>query len=115
MGSLRGGNCGFDYDSENEGHAGFKATSIAAKKQLPPWLQKAHPDIVMMHLGTNDVWRNISPKNTIKAFSILVKQMRKNNPNMVILVNSIILIFPISFAMLLAGWKGSSTFWGPTT
>ncbi|KKZ68277.1 hypothetical protein EMCG_06033 [[Emmonsia] crescens] len=89
VGSLRGGDCGFDYDSENEGHAGFKATSIAAKKQLPPWLQKAHPDIVMMHLGTNDVWRKISPKNIIQAFSILVKQMRKNNPNMVILVAQI--------------------------
>ncbi|KLJ13064.1 hypothetical protein EMPG_11974 [Blastomyces silverae] len=94
VGSQPGHKCGFDYDSENEGHSGFKATSIATKKQLPPWLKKAGPDIVMMHLGTNDMWRKGSPKKTIKAFSTLVKQMRKNNPNMVILVAQIIPMNP---------------------
>ncbi|PGH01982.1 hypothetical protein GX51_04914 [Blastomyces parvus] len=94
VGSEPGHDCGFDYDSENEGHSGYRATSIASKKQLPPWLKKAQPDIVMMHLGTNDVWRNVKPKDIIKAFSTLVKQMRKNNPNMVILVAQIIPMNP---------------------
>lgn len=53
-----GGGCnpGFAYDFEHEGHSGFSATGIANNNQLPSWLSAARPDVVVMHLGTNDMW-----------------------------------------------------------
>ncbi|KAK2754571.1 hypothetical protein FQN54_006972 [Arachnomyces sp. PD_36] len=94
VGSLAGQGCGFTYDGENEGHGGFLATNIASENQLPAWLEGAQPDIVMMHLGTNDVWSNLGADAIIDAFTTLVDQMRENNPAMTILVAQIIPMSP---------------------
>jgi lysophospholipase L1-like esterase len=88
-----GGGCnpGFPYDFDHEGHGGFSATGIADNNQLPPWLDAARPDIVLMHLGTNDMWGGFIPTATkLAAFTKLVGQMRANNPNMKIIVAQII-------------------------
>lgn len=88
-----GGGCnpGFSYDFDHEGHGGFAATGIADNNQLPPWLSAARPDIVMMHLGTNDMWGGFIPLATkLTAFTKLIGQMRANNPNMKIIVAQII-------------------------
>ena len=50
--------CGVPYDGDNEGHGGSLVTDIANQNQLPGWLAATHPDIVLMHFGTNDVWSN---------------------------------------------------------
>ncbi len=86
VGTLPGQGCGFTYDGDNEGHGGFLATGIVAKKQLPGWLDKSHPDVVMMHLGTNDVWSNLGAANITDAFTTLVEQMRVSKKTMKILV-----------------------------
>ena len=65
-----------------------------SNKQLPGWLSKANPDVVMMHLGTNDVWNNKSPDEITAAFSTLVGQMRDNKKAVKILVS------------ILVTWKG---------
>lgn len=88
-----GGGCnpGYSYDFDHEGHGGFSATGIADNNQLPPWLSAARPDIVAMHLGTNDMWGHYIPTATkLAAFTKLVGQMRANNPNMKIIVAQII-------------------------
>ncbi|HKS99730.1 MAG TPA: cellulose binding domain-containing protein [Rugosimonospora sp.] len=88
-----GGGCnpGYTYDWDHEGHGGFAATGIADNNQLPPWLSAAKPDIVLMHLGTNDMWGHfISTQAKLDAFTKLVGQMRDSNPNMKILVAQII-------------------------
>lgn len=88
-----GGGCnpGYTYDWDHEGHGGYAATGIADNNQLPPWLDAAKPDIVLMHLGTNDMWGHfISTDTKLAAFTKLVGQMRANNPNMKILVAAII-------------------------
>lgn len=87
MGSLPAPGCGFTYDGENEGHGGFLASGIASDNQLPGWLDSAQPDIVMMHLGTNDVWSDLGTDVITDAFTTLVDQMRENNPAMTILVS----------------------------
>ncbi|PGH18277.1 hypothetical protein AJ79_00616 [Helicocarpus griseus UAMH5409] len=94
VGSLPGDGCGFEYDSENEGHGGILATNIVAQNQLPPWLESAQPDIVMVHLGTNDAWSNVETAKIIETHSTLVDQMRESNPNMVILLAQIIPMNP---------------------
>ena len=86
-----GCNPGFPYDFDNEGHSGFSITGIADQNQLPPWLTAARPDIVVVHLGTNDMWGGFIPlQNKITAYTKLIGQMRANNPNMKIIVAQII-------------------------
>jgi lysophospholipase L1-like esterase len=88
-----GGGCnpGYSYDFDHEGHGGYSATGIADNNQLPPWLAATNPDIVMVHLGTNDMWGGYIPLETkLTAFTKLVGQMRDNNPNVKIVVAQII-------------------------
>ncbi len=88
-----GGGCnpGYPYDSDHEGHGGYSAIGIADNNQLPPWLAAAKPDVVLMHLGTNDMWGGYLPlQNKLTAFTKLIGQMRAANPAMKIVVAKII-------------------------
>ncbi|MGP3971021.1 SGNH/GDSL hydrolase family protein [Streptomyces sp. 6N223] len=90
VGTLAGQGCGFAYDGENEGHGGILATNMADQNQLPAWLSATNPDVVLMHLGTNDVWSARSTDTILAAYTTLVEQMRAHNPRMEILVAQII-------------------------
>lgn len=90
--------CSIPYDGDSEGHGGALATSVADQNQLPVWLAATHPDIVIMHFGTNDVWSGRTTPVILAAFSKLVDQMRASNPNMIILVAQIIPVNPSTCA-----------------
>ncbi|MEV6495249.1 cellulose binding domain-containing protein [Actinoplanes sp. NPDC051633] len=98
VGTLPAQGCGFTHDGDNEGHGGFLAVNIANQNLLPGWLAATDPDVVMMHLGTNDVWNNLSPQTILAAFTKLVGQMRAANPAMRILVAQIIPMNPANCA-----------------
>ncbi len=78
----------------HEGHGGMLVTGLAATDQLTTWLSSTNPDIVLMHFGTNDCWSNIGTTAILNAYTILVEQMRANNPNMKIVVAQIIPLNP---------------------
>ncbi|MFJ6673391.1 cellulose binding domain-containing protein [Actinosynnema sp. NPDC091369] len=91
VGTQQGGGCSVPFDVDHEGHGGYSAIGIAEQGQLPPWLAAARPDVVLMHLGTNDMWGNFRPVDSvIAAYSVLVDQMRAHNPDVEILVAKII-------------------------
>ncbi|KAF2175414.1 carbohydrate esterase family 3 protein [Zopfia rhizophila CBS 207.26] len=91
VGSNKAPDCGFPYDGENEGHPGFLATGIVTDNQLPGWLNAAKPDVIMMHLGTNDIIHQNKPiQDIIGAYSTLVDQMRASKPDIKILVSQLI-------------------------
>src|SRR5688572_6819946 len=126
VGTLPPQGCGVAHDGDNEGHGGFLATNIANQNQLPGWLSATRPDIVIMHLGTNDVWSNIAPATILAAFGKLVDQMRASNPSMKILVAKIIPMAPancadcgqrvINFNNAIPAWaQGKSTAQSPIT
>jgi lysophospholipase L1-like esterase len=126
VGTLPPQGCGFTYDGENEGHGGFLATNIANQNQLPGWLSSTRPDIVIMHLGTNDVWNNIAPATILTAFGKLVDQMRASNPSTKVLVAKIIPMAPsncgdcgqrvVNFNNAIPAWASSkSTAQSPVT
>jgi cellulase/cellobiase CelA1 len=95
VGTQTGGGCSVPHDGDHEGHGGYSATGIADQNQLPPWLAATRPDIVLMHLGTNDLWGGtISTETILAAYSKLVDQMRASNPAMKILVAQIIPMQP---------------------
>jgi lysophospholipase L1-like esterase len=119
VGTLPPQGCGVPYDGDNEGHGGILATNMANQNQLPPWLSATRPDIVVMHLGTNDVWSNIAPATILTAFSKLVDQMRASNPTMKIIVAKILPMNPsncadcgqrvINFNDAIPAWASSKT------
>ncbi len=127
VGTLNNSNdCGITYDGNNEGHGGYLATNIANQNLLPSWLSATTPDIVIMHLGTNDVWNNIAPATILAAFSTMVDQMRANNPNVKIIVAQIIPMNPsgcstcaqgaVNFNAAIPAWASSkSTAQSPIT
>ena len=90
--------CAIPYDGDSEGHGGILATNMADQNQLPPWLAATTPDIVIMHLGTNDVWSGRATSVTLAAFTTLVNQMRASNPNMKIIVAQILPMNPTGCA-----------------
>jgi mannan endo-1,4-beta-mannosidase len=98
VGTLPAQGCGFTYDGENEGHGGFLATGIARDNQLPGWLSAARPDIVLMHLGTNDVWNGIPASTILDAYTTLLGQMRAANPATKLIVARIIPMNPANCA-----------------
>jgi lysophospholipase L1-like esterase len=95
--------CGIPYDGANEGHGGALATNIVSLNELPGWLAATNPDIVLMHLGTNDVWSGLSTSTILAAYTTLIGQMRANNPNMKILVAQIIPMNPSGCTTCAAG------------
>ncbi len=94
VGTLPPQGCGVSHDGDNEGHGGYLATNIAYDNLLPDWLQQTDPDVVIMHLGTNDVWSNRPTNDILDAFTTLVEQMRASNSAMTILVAQIIPMDP---------------------
>ncbi|BCJ46534.1 hypothetical protein GCM10010168_61730 [Actinoplanes ianthinogenes] len=98
VGTLPGQGCGFAYDGENEGHGGYLATTVANQNLLVDWLAATHPDVVLMHFGTNDVWSNLPASTVLAAYTTLIKQMRASNPAMKILVAQIIPMNPSTCA-----------------
>lgn len=91
VGSLEPEGCGFEYDGEHEGHGGIKTRTIASSGVTRSWL-KLHPaDILLVHLGTNDIWGGGSSTKTIlDDFSVIVEDAREVNPEIAILIAQII-------------------------
>jgi lysophospholipase L1-like esterase len=120
VGTQVGGGCAVAHDGDHEGHSGFSATGIADQNQLPGWLSATNPNIVLMHLGTNDLWGGtISTTQILTAYSKLVDQMRANNPTMKIIVAQIIPMEPsnctgcaqrvVSLNNAIPGWAAGKT------
>ena len=61
------------------------------------WLASTGPDVVMVHLGTNDVWSNIAAGEIVGALESLVGDMRASNPAMKILVSPLFLLSLLSY------------------
>jgi mannan endo-1,4-beta-mannosidase len=98
VGTLPAQGCGFAYDGENEGHGGILATGIVRDNQLLGWLSATRPDVVLMHLGTNDVWNNIPASTILDAYTTMLGQMRASNPAVKLIVARIIPMNPANCA-----------------
>jgi lysophospholipase L1-like esterase len=65
-----------DFDLNHEGHAGWRADQIVPYVSL--WAQTYQPDIVLIHLGTNDLKQTID--STILDLEAIVDILREANP-----------------------------------
>jgi uncharacterized repeat protein (TIGR01451 family) len=74
---------GQSFDSDHEGHSGWRADEIVAG--LPKWLESYTPDIVLLHIGTNDVFDDQSTQSTVNEIMQIIDVLRADNPSVKIL------------------------------
>ncbi len=82
------------FDRQHEGYWGWRTDQIDAA--ITPLAQAAQPDIVLMHLGSNDVGQSGSAGVANADFYLrsIISRIRGVNPNVVILIGQIIPIGP---------------------
>ncbi|MFG2576207.1 GDSL-type esterase/lipase family protein [Streptomyces sp. NPDC048481] len=94
VGTLSPQGCPQAFDGDNEGHGGELVTNVAHQNLLPAHLSATRSDIVVTHLGTNDLWSNIAPDRILTADRRPVTRMRASYPAMRILVAKILPMNP---------------------
>ena len=77
-----------DYDSDHEGHWGWFADEVL--ERIDEWSAEAEPQIVLMHLGTNDVGSGQDISETTDEIRQIVKRLRAHNPHVHVLLAAII-------------------------
>lgn len=76
------------WDMHHEGHRGKRVDQIMGK--VNGWVSRYKADIALVHLGTNDINQKQDPKATAKELGILIKNLRKGNSKIIILLAQII-------------------------
>jgi lysophospholipase L1-like esterase len=79
---------GQSFDQDHEGHWGWRVDQI--NLNLPGWMTSYTPDIVLIHLGTNDMAQNNSVTSTVNELKDLIGLLRADNPNVRILLATLI-------------------------
>ncbi|MDJ0955424.1 MAG: SGNH/GDSL hydrolase family protein [Arenicellales bacterium] len=83
-----------DYDSDHEGHWGWFANEVL--ERIDEWAARAEPEIVLMHLGTNDIGSGQDISETANEIRQIIQRLRAYNPRIHVLVAAII---PVAHAM----------------
>ena len=87
-----------DFDLDHEGHSAWRTDEILngntrfedGQSNITIWADRAKPDLVLLHLGTNDIANNESTDSTIAELGQIIDRLRNANPNVGILIAQII-------------------------
>ncbi|KAK1176779.1 ricin-type beta-trefoil lectin domain protein [Streptomyces sp. NBS 14/10] len=85
VGTLRGGSMS---DPDNEGHSGYRIDQIAALADAS--LTRYRPNVVTLHIGTNDLQGASGPDAAIAGLKSLVNQITRDVPDATVLVASLV-------------------------
>jgi lysophospholipase L1-like esterase len=77
-----------DFDLDHEGHWGFRTDEIL--EQIDDWAGTYEPQVVLIHLGSNDVFQNQSTTGTIEELGRLIDRLRAANTKVKIALAQII-------------------------
>lgn len=77
-----------DFDQDHEGHWGWRADGVAAR--VEGWARAARPDVVLLHLGTNDVASRQSARSTKDDLRRIVGRLRRVNRDVTVLLAQVI-------------------------
>lgn len=77
-----------NYDTDHEGHWGWFADEVL--ERIADWVKRSDPDIVLLHLGTNDVGTGQDPSETAGEVSQIIARLRQHNPRVHVLLAAII-------------------------
>ncbi|GAA0427521.1 hypothetical protein GCM10010357_56460 [Streptomyces luteireticuli] len=75
-------------DPDHEGHWGWKIGGLAAN--VDKWLPAAKPNVVLLHIGTNDMHDNYRVDTAPARLGDLVDQITSAAPQMTVLVSSLV-------------------------
>lgn len=89
VGSSQNGPGGKELSS-HEGHSGWRIDHIKDGVTGYGWVKSARPDIVLLHIGTNDMFQSFEPQNSPGRLSALLDEIQKDAPNAVVLVAKIV-------------------------
>ena len=79
---------GSGFDADHEGHGGWKAEDILAN--IDTWLQDSAPDVILLHIGTNDISSGQSNSSTIDEIEGILDRIYAYNPQITILLCKLI-------------------------
>ncbi len=106
VGELRVGDATFD--SDHQGHMGWQTSELLLGSEWDPdgnlasWLDALgadRPDIVTVHIGTNDLIVGVaSPADTVASIAEIVDVLRQANPDVTVLIAQIIPYLQRDFA-----------------
>ena len=86
---------GQSFDRDHEGHSGWKVDQIL--DSMPGWLATYTPDVVLVHIGTNDMLANQSTESTLDELEGVVDALREDNPHVMVFVAQLIPIADPTF------------------
>jgi lysophospholipase L1-like esterase len=75
-------------DTDNEGHSGWRIDEIAAN--VNGWLATYQPDVVLLHIGTNDMNQNYQVDTAPQRLGALIDQILAARPSATVLVAKIV-------------------------
>lgn len=85
-----------DFDMDNEGHSGWTFEDIlkapswdSARGNLHEWIQTYTPDIVLVELGTNDVFQCRKPAEMFANLNVILYLLREKNKHVKIFLAQI--------------------------
>lgn len=94
-----------DFDMDHDGHSGWTTRDILnppdwdrIRGNINVWIQSYTPDIVLVELGTNDVFQCIPAKEAMNNISSIIDILRNKNPH--------VKIFLAQIPPLGAQWSG---------
>jgi lysophospholipase L1-like esterase len=85
VGSQQSGNL---PDRDNEGHSGWRIDQVAAS--VEGWLTTYRPDVVLVHLGTNDLAQEYDVAGAPDRLAALLDRITAHSPATTVLVSSIV-------------------------
>lgn len=90
-----------DFDMDHEGHSGWTYENLfvppdwdVKRGNIQSWLQLYSPDVVLVELGTNDVFQCRQPEDIIKNLKSMIDLLRAKNPSVKIFIGSAIPLGP---------------------
>ena len=87
-----------DFDPDHEGHFAWRTDQILngvnwkcrGNGNLRVWLKSYTPDIALVHLGTNDMFKNRPVNATLDLLEKVIKTLRKDNPEVVVFLAKVL-------------------------
>lgn len=76
-----------NFDQDHQGHWGFRVDQLLS---LAPAAAAFQPDIVLLHIGTNDVRQGESADSTVNDIARIIDIFRQSNSDVVVLLAQVI-------------------------
>jgi hypothetical protein len=77
-----------DFDQDHEGHWGIRADQVQA--EIQNWATAAQPEIVLLHIGHNDLWAGQGVADAIADIEGIIMNLRAVIPEVVVLLAQVI-------------------------